>query len=372
MSTFSQVFPPTPTFTEKNLPDLSGKVHPPIPPQTSQSPHNPLTNPQVYIITGSTSGVGLALAKMLHARNATLYLGARSSTRFSTAVTALQASAPHSTGLLKPFIADLSDLSTIKPAVDLFLSETQRLDVLFLNAAVMTPPPGSKSVQGHDLEMGTNCLSSFLLVSLLQPMLQATARLASETTSVRVVWVSSLIARGLSSTTPKGGVQFDASGAPKQLKDMANYMQSKAGAVLLAHEFSLRQKATPTTTSTTTPTTVLHIALHPGFLKTELQRYMPAPLRALTSATFKGAEFGAYTELYAGLSPEVRDGDWVIPWGRRSEVPGHVEESFREGGGESVSKCGSGNGNGNRSGSGSGSVSARFWEWCEGEVKDFA
>jgi retinol dehydrogenase-12 len=44
-------------------------------------------------------------------------------------------------------IFDLADLRTIKPAVEGFLSETQRLDVLFNNAAVMNPPKDSVTKQ---------------------------------------------------------------------------------------------------------------------------------------------------------------------------------------------------------------------------------
>ena len=45
----SQVFPPAPTLTEKNLPDQTGKVLP------TQAPTSPPTNhPQVFIVTGSS------------------------------------------------------------------------------------------------------------------------------------------------------------------------------------------------------------------------------------------------------------------------------------------------------------------------------
>jgi len=49
-------------------------------------------------------------------------------------------------GPLNPFIADLADLEMIKPAVKLFLKEEYRLGVPFLNAAVMTPPAGGRTV----------------------------------------------------------------------------------------------------------------------------------------------------------------------------------------------------------------------------------
>jgi hypothetical protein len=36
------------------------------------------------------------------------------------------------------------------------------------------------------------------------------------------------------------------------------------------------------------------------------------------------AEKAVCSLLYAGLGPDVRSGDWVVPWGRKGEVPEHV------------------------------------------------
>jgi retinol dehydrogenase-12 len=124
MNIYTQLLPPHPTFTENSLVTLSGKV---------------------YIITGATSGIGLALAKILYTLHATVYIGARSQSSYTTAFETIASSYPDSKGVLKPFIADLASLKTIKPAVDVFLKEEFKLDVLFLNAGIMTPPPGSRT-----------------------------------------------------------------------------------------------------------------------------------------------------------------------------------------------------------------------------------
>lgn len=300
--------------------------------------------------------MGLELAKILYTLHATVYVGARSLERFGPAAEVIRQECPESKGALKPFIADLSSLATIRPAVDAFLGEEHRLDVLFLNAGVMTPPPGSKTKDGHDMKFGTNCLSSFLLITLLTPIMsRVSTHFCHPNSSIRVISVASLF----SINTPSGGVHFETSetsSGPKQLKGMDHYMQTKSGLYFLSREFSRRQLRPQTDENgmpNRNPAGVLHITLNPGLMKTELQRHAPTPVRSIMGAVFKSPKYGAYTELYAGLSPDVKDGDFVIPWGRKGQVPEHLRESLKEGK------------------AGEKSVSARFYEWCEEQVRPF-
>jgi NAD(P)-dependent dehydrogenase (short-subunit alcohol dehydrogenase family) len=128
VSIFSAVFPPSPTFTDKNLQDLTSKV---------------------FIITGAASGVGYELAKMLFIAGGTVYIAARSLARCQSAIDAMQeqAAGKVARGKLKYMVIDLSDLSTVKSAVDDFLKNETRLDVLVNNAGVMNTPLGSKGKQ---------------------------------------------------------------------------------------------------------------------------------------------------------------------------------------------------------------------------------
>ena len=135
----SAVFPPAPTFTDANLPSLTGKV---------------------YIITGAASGVGFELAKILYLKGGTVYIAARSAARCSGAIKQILEQTSNSgsskkekeyaKGKLESMVVDLSDLTTVKPAVEQFLKSETRLDVLVHNAGVMTPPAGSKTKQASD------------------------------------------------------------------------------------------------------------------------------------------------------------------------------------------------------------------------------
>lgn len=116
------LFPPAPTFTHSHLPSLAGKV---------------------YIVTGAASGVGCELAKPLHGKGATVYIAARSEARCSEGIAKVRAAGGD--GQLESMVIDLADLKTVKPAVERFLKNEDRLDVLFNNAGVMMPPAGSKS-----------------------------------------------------------------------------------------------------------------------------------------------------------------------------------------------------------------------------------
>jgi retinol dehydrogenase 12 len=127
-SLFSALFPPAPTFTDKDLPSLGGKV---------------------YIITGAASGLGFELAKILYVAGGTVYIVARSASRCEGAIENIKAQTAgrRTEGKLKLMVIDLADLGTVKGAVEEFLGRETRLDILVNNAGVMMPPEGSKGKQ---------------------------------------------------------------------------------------------------------------------------------------------------------------------------------------------------------------------------------
>ncbi|KAH8674172.1 short-chain dehydrogenase [Xylariales sp. PMI_506] len=280
--TYRHFFPSKATFTDEHVPDEAGKV---------------------FIVTGSSGGLGKELAQILYQKNATVYIAARSETKALAAINDMKDSCPTSTGRLEYLHLDLSDLSTIKETANQFLQKESRLDVLWNNAGVMTPPSGSKTAQGYELQLGVNSIATFLFTRLLHPVLAATAQSAPKN-SVRVVWVSS----GSIGMAPKPAVDFNNMDYAQDESQMTKYQRSKAGNVLHAAEFARH----------TAGQGILSLSLDPGILKTDLQRTVPTPMRFILGLIASEPKNGAYTELFAGLSPSITEkdnGKWVAPFG---------------------------------------------------------
>jgi retinol dehydrogenase-12 len=290
--------PPPPTFTPSSLIDLSSKV---------------------YIITSVSSLTPgtLHLAKILYTLHATVYIGCYTHTHYTTISSSIQKSCPASKGVLKPFLFDPADLCSIKVAAETLLEDEWRLDVLLLSSDKLPP--------------------SFLIAQLLLPRMMNTAsHFCHPNPSIRMIWISS------STSSPH------IPNAPSTLSIMnITY--------LIAHEFANRphtqelENVDPHahTLPDSNPSGVQHVVVDSTMPGSNLQRSMGRLL--LTGS--KDDEYAACTLLYAGLAPEVRSGDLVVPWGRKGVVSAHVEACTVAK--ESEEK----------------SVSARLYEWYKEEVR---
>ena len=203
------------------------------------------------------------------------------------------------------------------------------------NAGVMMPPSGSKAAQGHDLQMGTNCLGPFLLTILLTPLLQKTAS-SSPPGSVRVTWAASMATL----FSPKNGVTWDEnSSSPMTQNDVGRqYAVTKAANVLLAKEYQARYGKDG----------IVSNSWNPGNLKSELQRHGSWIFSLFLVMLLYPAVYGAYTELYAGWSEdagkEEMKGGYFGPWGRPVMLRQDLQDS---------------------------PMQKQFWEWCEKETKEY-
>ncbi|VUC25209.1 unnamed protein product [Clonostachys rosea] len=305
----STVAPYEATLTEENLPDQTGKV---------------------FVVTGASSGVGKELVRILYQHNAKVWLAARSESRTIEAIKDIKGSHPNSRGQLLFLSLQLDDLSTIKASAEEFLSKESRLDVLWNNAGVMQPPEGSTTVQGYELQLGTNVLGHFLFVRFLTPILRQTAETAPRHT-VRVVWVSSMAA----DFAPCPPIDFSNMDYHKDESISQKYGRSKAGNLIHAAEFGRLQQNTG----------IVSTSLNPGLLQTNLQRHFSATRATLVKMAGSPAKFGAYTELFAGLDSSITPEDlWITPFGRKAEPRKDLVEP---------------------------ELGRKYWEWSEAQVRPF-
>ena len=66
---------------------------------------------------------------------------------------------------------DLGDLGSIAAFSQRLKGERDHIDVLINNAGVMTPPTRKTTVDGFELQFGTNYLGHFALTAQLLPLL---------------------------------------------------------------------------------------------------------------------------------------------------------------------------------------------------------
>ena len=71
---------------------------------------------------------------MLYAKNAKIYIAARSEKKAQKAIDDIKKAALKSTGYLSFLHLDLADLPTVKAAAETYLSKEAKLQVLFNNA----------------------------------------------------------------------------------------------------------------------------------------------------------------------------------------------------------------------------------------------
>ena len=256
------------------------------------------------LVTGATGGIGRHTALELARRGARVILAARSEEKLGTLADDLAHALPAAS--LVSVHLDLADLSSVRRTAAR-VSTYGPLHILVNNAGVMATPH-RRTVDGFDLQMGTNHLGHFALTGLLLPQLVASG-------AARVVTVSSLVHR-LARSVPLSDPRVH----DGHYNKWSAYAQSKLANLLFMLELDRRARRAdlPLTSE----------AAHPGYAATNLTKVglrmdgrstETSIIDAATRLLAQPSSMGALPVLMAATLPGLPAGSYLGPRG-----PGQV------------------------------------------------
>ncbi|HZX08871.1 oxidoreductase, partial [Kribbella sp.] len=248
------------------------------------------------LVTGATSGIGYETALELLRHGADVIVAARNPEKAARAAERLTQEGGRAPTVLE---LDLADLASVQRAADEVLATYDRLELLINNAGVMAPPY-RQTVDGFELQLGTNHLGHFALTGRLLPVLLKGSR---------VVTVSSFMHKGV-----RGVSEDDLRRPADSYRKWETYSRSKLANLLFMLELDRRARAAGAQ--------LLSVGAHPGYASTHLQaagpelagRALQAQLwRAATRLVAQSAAAGAWPSLYAATYADLRPGSFVGP-----------------------------------------------------------
>lgn len=242
---------------------------------------------KTVIITGATSGIGLATATALAKKGANVVLHGRNNQKLKAAV--LEIRQQHPAAQLETLTANLASLSQVRQLAREFQSKHDKLDVLIHNAGI-TPKTRELSSDGFEMQFAVNHLAPFLLTQLLLENLKAAA-------PARIINVAS-------SAQSMGKMDFNNLQAEQRYNFLDTYARTKLAITMMTLEWAARLE----------PQQITVNALNPGWTETPMTQGMqtaPGILGFINSLgkllPFLRAtpQQGAATSIYLASSPDV-------------------------------------------------------------------
>jgi NAD(P)-dependent dehydrogenase (short-subunit alcohol dehydrogenase family) len=178
------------------------------------------------VITGASDGIGLIIARTLAGAGAEVLMPVRNPTKGAAAVATIRERHPAANLTLHEL--DVSSLASVEAFTTSLREEGSPINLLINNAGVMTPPERQTTVDGHELQLGTNHLGHFALTVNLLPLLKlGTGRVVSQ----------------ISIAAKSGAINWEDPEFERSYDGMRAYEQSKIAQGLFALELDRRSKA---------------------------------------------------------------------------------------------------------------------------------
>ncbi|MGO9342345.1 MAG: SDR family oxidoreductase [Acidimicrobiales bacterium] len=239
---------------------------------------------KTVVITGASSGIGLATAIDLAAMGADVIITARDPRRGGAAVDSIAKASGREPALA---VFDLGSLSSVREGAAEILARASHIDVLVNNAGIVLSDR-TLTADGLETTFAVNHLGPFLLTALLHD------RVVSSAPS-RIVNVASS-----AHASARGGLDFDDLQAANGYKLSKVYARSKLANIYFTTELARRLAGTKVTAN----------CLHPGTVRTGWGRdgdtHGLLTLGIKVSAPFfLSPEKGARTSVYLASSREV-------------------------------------------------------------------
>jgi NAD(P)-dependent dehydrogenase (short-subunit alcohol dehydrogenase family) len=251
---------------------------------------------RTVVVTGATSGIGLASAMRFAQLGATVRFLARDGAKAERARTRIEQAAGRDTDVAYD-LADMSDLASLRGFAARLAASNPRLDVLVHNAGALSRT-FSRAPDGTELTLASHVLGPFLLTGLLLPALRRAA-------PARVITVSS---GGMyTQRLELGDLEMDRDGYDGKVA----YARAKRAQVVLNHEWARRVSSSE----------VVFHAMHPGWVDTPgVVSGLPGFHRAMRPL-LRTPEQGADTVVWLASAGEAlrSNGSFWLDRRRRSE-----------------------------------------------------
>lgn len=235
------------------------------------------------LVTGATSGLGLAAATELARRGARILAVARNPERGGTTAAAISAAVPGAQ--VEVLECDLSRMSAVRRLAEEVTQRHGRLDVLLNNAAVAMFS-WELTEDRLETDFAVNHAAPFLLTNLLLPIL----RVPDE---ARVITVTS------DNHTAVKDVPWDDLQGRASFKPLTSYNRTKLMNIWFTRILAERLQGSTVTAN----------AVSPGFVRTGLGRNATGPFsfffRYVAPLIQSSPEKGARTAVHVASSPEV-------------------------------------------------------------------